>query len=88
MSGWHHHAANGTYVYVISGSVTFEFGPGGGDSAVARAGDFVVVPPDTIHRETTGPEADLEAFVIRIGGEPDRVSVDGPEAADSARVPG
>lgn len=86
MSGWHHHAANGTYVYVIRGSVTFEFGKDGGESVVARAGDFVVVPPDTIHREKTGQEADLEAFVIRIGGEPDRVSVDGPEGAGSSRA--
>src|ERR687895_90532 len=79
VSGWHHHAANVTYVYVSRGSLTMEFGPGGAGSVVARGGDFIVVPPFTIHRETTGPDADLEAFVIRMGGEPEHVAVDGPE---------
>lgn len=42
---------------------------------------IVVVPAHTIHREATGPDEDLEAFVIRIGGEPEHVKVDGPDAA-------
>ena len=81
VSDWHHHAGNDTYVYISRGSVTVEFGPGGRESAVARAGDFFIVPPQTIHREITGDDSDLEAFVIRIGGEPEHVGVDGPEAA-------
>jgi len=79
VSGWHHHAANDTYVYVIRGSITIEFGAGGADHIEARAGDFVIVPADTIHRETTGSDADLEAFVLRVGSEPEYVSVDGPD---------
>ena len=81
MSGWHHHAANDTYVYVIRGSVTIEFGPDGGQRVEAHAGDFFLVPPQTIHREMTGPDADLDAFVVRVGGEPERVAVDGPGAS-------
>ena len=81
VSGWHHHAANDTYVYVSRGSVTIEFGLSGAESVVARAGDFFIVPSQTIHRETTGHDADLEAFVVRVGGEPEHVNVDGPEAA-------
>jgi uncharacterized RmlC-like cupin family protein len=81
VSDWHHHAANDTYVYVSRGSVTIDFGPGGAESVVARAGDFFIVPSQTIHRETTGHDADLEAFVIRVGGEPEHVNVDGPEGA-------
>jgi uncharacterized RmlC-like cupin family protein len=81
VSGWHHHATNETHVYVIRGSVTIEFGPGGTESFVARAGDFFIVPSQTIHREVTGKESDLEAFVIRVGGEPEHVYVDGPDAA-------
>jgi mannose-6-phosphate isomerase-like protein (cupin superfamily) len=80
VSGWHHHAANDTYVYVSRGSVTIDFGPGGARSIVARAGDFFIVPSQTIHRETTGNDVDLEAFLIRVGGEPEQVDVDGPEA--------
>jgi uncharacterized RmlC-like cupin family protein len=81
VSGWHHHAANDTYVYVIRGSVTIEFGPGGAERVEARAGDFFHVPSRTIHRETTGPNADLEAFVLRVGGEPEQVDVNGPKGA-------
>jgi uncharacterized RmlC-like cupin family protein len=81
VSGWHHHADNETYVYVSRGTLTMDFGPGGAEAVVARGGDFIVVPPHTIHRETTGPDEDLEAFVIRIGGEPEHVNVDGPDAA-------
>ncbi len=79
VSGWHHHAANDTYVYVSRGSLTFHFGPGGAESIEARAGDFVIIPSGTVHRETTGPDADLEAFVIRAGGDPEHVNVDGPD---------
>ena len=82
MSDWHHHADNDTYVYVIRGSVTLDFGPGGAESVVAGAGDFFIVPPQTIHRETTSLDADLEAFVLRVGGEPEHVDVDGPDAAE------
>jgi mannose-6-phosphate isomerase-like protein (cupin superfamily) len=78
VSDWHHHAANDTYVYISRRSLTIHFGPGGSESVEARAGDFVFVPPHTIHRETTGPDMDLEAFVIRIGGEPEHVGFDGP----------
>ena len=79
VSGWHHHAANETYVYVIRGSITLEFGPGGTERAEARSGDLFVVPSHTIHRETTGPDADLEAFIVRVGSEPERIDVDEPE---------
>ena len=51
VSNWHHHAANDTYVYVSRGSLTFEFGTGGAERVVASAGDFVIVPAQTIHRD-------------------------------------
>jgi uncharacterized RmlC-like cupin family protein len=81
VGGWHHHADNETYVHVIRGSITIEFGPGGAESVVARAGDFFVVPARTIHRELTGPDLDLEAFIVRFGGEPEKVDVEGPDSA-------
>jgi uncharacterized RmlC-like cupin family protein len=68
-----------THVYVVRGSVTIQFGPHGAHRVEASAGDFFLVPSETIHRETTGPDADLEVFVLRIGGEPEHVNVDGPE---------
>jgi uncharacterized RmlC-like cupin family protein len=80
-SGWHHHATNDTYVYVIRGSVTVEFGPDGSERIVAGAGDLFIVPSNTIHRELTSEDSDLEAFVVRIGGEPEEVAAGGPEPA-------
>ena len=80
VSGWHHHAANDTYVYVIRGSVSIDFGETGAERIVARAGDFFIVPSQTNHRETTGQDSDLEAFVVRVGGEPEQVDVEHPEA--------
>jgi uncharacterized RmlC-like cupin family protein len=81
VSDWHHHAANETFVYVIRGSITIEFGPGGAERIVARAGDFFRVPPHSIHRETTGQDVDLDAFILRIGGEPEYVDVNAPDEA-------
>ena len=78
VSGWHHHSANETYVYVIRGSVTVEFGPGGRDRIVASAGDLFIVPSDTVHRELTSEDSDLEAFIVRVGGEPEEVVADQP----------
>ena len=85
VSGWHHHAVNETHVYVIRGSVTVEFGPGGRDRIVAGAGDFFIVPSSTVHRELTSADSDLEAFVIRVGGEPEEVAADGPEPVEVSR---
>ena len=79
VSGWHHHADNDTYVYVSRGSLTIDFGPGGAERVEAGPGDFVFVPPHTVHRETTGSDIDLDAFVIRMGGEPEHVRLDGPD---------
>ena len=54
----------------------------GAESVVARAGDFFIVPPHTIHREVTGNDVDLEAFIHpRVGGEPEHVNVEGPDSA-------
>jgi uncharacterized RmlC-like cupin family protein len=81
VSGWHHDAANDTYVYVIRGLVSIDFGPGGAGRVEARAGDLLLVPSQVVHREMTGSDEDLEAFVLRVGGEPEQVDVDGPEGA-------
>jgi uncharacterized RmlC-like cupin family protein len=83
VGGWHHHADNETYVHVIRGSITIEFGPGGRENVVARAGDLFVVPSRTVHRELTSDDTDLEAFIIRVGGEPEKVDVEGPDSAGS-----
>jgi Cupin domain len=51
-SGWHHHGEHETSLYVISGVLRLDFGPGGQASVDAGPGQFVHVPAQTIHRES------------------------------------
>ena len=78
-TGWHHHGDYATYGYITEGEMTVEFGPGGGGSVVARAGDSVYIPGHLVHRETVAPQGGA-GFVVRTGGEGPTVhNVDGPE---------
>jgi uncharacterized RmlC-like cupin family protein len=77
--GWHYHGDRDTYVFIVSGSLTVDFGPGGRDSVTMARGDFGFVPPRTVHRETTAAAEGAEAFVVRIGSGPQNVNVDGPD---------
>lgn len=78
-SSWHRHPDNDTFVYIIRGSVTIEFGVAGRQNFVAQVGDFVYIPAGVIHREVTGGDDELEAIVVRIGPDPEHVDVEGPE---------
>jgi uncharacterized RmlC-like cupin family protein len=77
--GWHHHGGNDSYIYILRGSLTIEFGAGGRESVLAGAGDFIFNPARIVHRETTSPDGDVEAFVVRVGDGPQLVNVDGPD---------
>lgn len=77
--GWHHHGERDSYIYVLRGSITIEFGPGGREHVRASAGDFIFNPRRIVHRETTGPDEPAEAFVVRVGSGPQNFNVDGPE---------
>ena len=77
--GWHHHGDHDSYIYVLRGSLTIDFGPGGGDSVRATAGDFIFNPARLVHRETTSAGSDVEAFLVRVGTGPQLVNVDGPD---------
>src|SRR5512137_1295044 len=52
VSGWHHHAEHDTIIYVLTGELLLEYGPGGAGSVLAKPGDFVFVPQATVHRES------------------------------------
>ena len=79
VSGWHHHAAYETAIYVLTGALRMEFGPGGAERFDAGPGDFVYVGKGAVHRESNPSDEDGTAVVIRAGeGEP-VVNVDGPD---------
>jgi uncharacterized RmlC-like cupin family protein len=77
--GWHHHGDRDTYVYVLRGTITIEYGAGGREEVTAHSGDLIFNPAGVVHRETTGPSEPGESFVIRIGPGPLNVNVDGPD---------
>lgn len=77
--GWHHHGGHDSYIYVLRGSLTIDYGVGGAESVRAEGGDFIFNPAHLVHRETTSPDGDVEAFVVRIGDGPQVVNVEGPE---------
>jgi uncharacterized RmlC-like cupin family protein len=77
VSGWHHHDVNQTCLYVVSGVLRLEFE--GYDGHVdAEAGDFVHVPPFTVHRESNPTDQVSVAAIARAGGGVPTVNVDDP----------
>lgn len=79
VSGWHHHGDHESHIYVVSGGLRMESGPGGRDVVEAGPGDFVFVPPHTVHREANPTAEESELIVVRAGeGEP-VFNVDGPD---------
>jgi uncharacterized RmlC-like cupin family protein len=79
VSGWHHHGDQDSYVYCVRGTFRVESGPGGGRAAVARAGDFMHIPPQTIHRESNPTNTEQKLVIARVGSGPVVVNVEGPE---------
>ena len=82
VSGWHHHAAYETTIYVLSGGLRMEFGPAGSSTVEAGPGDFIYVAPEAIHRESNPTDAESTIVVVRSGTGDPVVNVDGPERAE------
>jgi uncharacterized RmlC-like cupin family protein len=80
VSGWHHHGDHDTYFYVATGKAVLEFGHKGGDKIDAGPGDFVHVPPRTVHRESNPTDETSQLILFRVGGGDVVVNVDGPLA--------
>ncbi|MFC6798478.1 MULTISPECIES: cupin domain-containing protein [unclassified Haladaptatus] len=77
-TGWHHNGDRHVYAYVVSGTATLEYGPGGHESVEMAAGDFVYVPPQTIRRVVNGTREDWVAVICFVGSGPPAINVDGP----------
>ncbi len=80
VSGWHHHGDYESHIYVLSGALRMESGPGGQDVVEAQPGDFVFVPPHTVHREGNPTSAEAAVIVVRAGSGEAVFNVDGPDA--------
>ncbi len=81
MSGWHHHGEHQTSLYVLSGVLRLEFGPGGRAVVDAGPGQFVHVPAYAVHRESNPTVGLATAVIARAGTGAPTVNVDGPEDA-------
>jgi uncharacterized RmlC-like cupin family protein len=80
ITGWHHHGDHESYIYVLSGAIRLEFGPGGREAEEAGPGDFVIIPSHLVHREgTTEGSSGVEGVVFRAGSGPVVVNVEGPD---------
>ena len=78
-SGWHHHGAYETTLYVLSGGMRMEFGPGGRRTVEAVPGDFLYVAPGAIHRESNPADDESHIVVVRSGSGEPVFNVDEPE---------
>jgi uncharacterized RmlC-like cupin family protein len=78
-SGWHHHGEHETSLYVLSGAMRLEFGPGGQSVVEAGSGDFVHVPAHVVHRESNPSPDRATAIIARAGTGIPTVNVDGPD---------
>jgi uncharacterized RmlC-like cupin family protein len=78
VSGWHHHGAYESVIYVLTGRLRMESGSAGADVVEARPGDFLLVPRGAIHREGNPADEDGTVIVVRSGSGPPVTNVDGP----------
>ncbi len=78
VSGWHHHGDHETSIYVISGVLRMESGPGGWSVVEARPGDFLFVPKEAIHREANPGDEESQIVVVRVGHGPTVINVTTP----------
>ncbi len=80
-TGWHHHNAYESFIYVLEGRARMEFGPGGREVAICEPGDLIRVPPGVIHREITEGTEPVAAVLFRVGSGEVTTNTDGPERA-------
>jgi uncharacterized RmlC-like cupin family protein len=77
-SGWHHHGAYESVIFVLRGRLRLEFGKGGTERLEAAAGDTLYVAPGEVHREGNPEDEQSEIVVVRGGSGEIVVNVDGP----------
>lgn len=84
VSGWHHHGEYESVIFVVSGRLRMESGPGGESVIESGAGHFLRVPPGAVHRESNPGDEASQIVVIRSGRGQPTFNVDGPAAQSAA----
>ena len=80
VSGWHHHGDYHVYGFMASGSIKFEFGPGGRDFVEVGPGGFFHVFPNTVHRDINPSDEEGQIVILFLIGKGDVViNVEGPD---------
>jgi uncharacterized RmlC-like cupin family protein len=79
VSGWHHHGEYESVIYVLTGALKMEFGPGGSEVVEAHPGDFVRVPRGAVHRESNPSAQPADIVVVRAGRGESIYNVAGPD---------
>ncbi len=79
VSGWHHHGGYESTLYVLTGALRMEFGPGGAQVLEAGPGDFLYVVPGAVHRESNPSDEESRIVVVRSGSGEPVINVDGPK---------
>ena len=87
VSGWHHHGDYESAIYVLSGALRMEFGPGGRDVLDAGPGDFLYVARGVIHREGNPTDGESQIVVVRSGSGEPVFNVEDPEGAGTPPSP-
>jgi uncharacterized RmlC-like cupin family protein len=80
ISGWHHHGDWETIAYVLTGACRLEFGLDGQQMVQGEPGDYIYIPKGEIHRESNPTEIEQSLVIVRFGGGPVVIPVDGPLA--------
>ena len=78
-SGWHHHGEYESAIYVLSGRVRIECGPGGKTVLEGGPGDFLFIPAREVHREGNPTDTTAEVVLVRAGQGEVVVNVERPE---------
>lgn len=77
---WHHHGACEFYGYVVQGTVTLEFGPGGKNAEHVGAGHFLRIPPRLVHRDLNPTSEIVLVATVCVGENPTSVVVETPDS--------
>jgi uncharacterized RmlC-like cupin family protein len=75
----HHHGAQETIAYVLEGTSHLRWGAHGEFSGVARAGDFIHIPPWVLHMEIN-PSEDTPVRWVVVRSTPEPIVVNLPES--------